>query len=61
MPVLYSQFTHEDLIYLDRKQPSKREAIKLLLDKGKSYTKRILIERKKDCLCSQLNLSDIGF
>lgn len=36
MPVLYSQFTHEDLIYLNRKQPSKREAIKVLLGKGKN-------------------------
>lgn len=35
MPVLYSQFAQEDLIYLDRKQLSKRDAIKLLLGKGK--------------------------
>lgn len=36
MPILYSQFAHENLIYLDRKQPSKIDAIKLLLGKGKS-------------------------
>lgn len=36
MPVLYSQFAKDDARYLERKQPSKWDAVKMLFGKGKN-------------------------